>query len=233
MESGESGKLQLEFAKFAKFARPPSKLNSTAISENVPLRRSSKMELGTPGESTMNSVELKRLLQQSAFIFSDPKIQKIDQLKMVLNDLEYSLSCIQKQIDNVDLQVYAVSYVWCWLLVGVSILQMAFFYYCIFHVEWLGWDIMEPLTYSALIVSWVAAMRFYGKVKKPRNFENIFGFRQMYYFNRFPMVRLRYNNLLESKIDVENDIKYLRKNVEFYKNGAKETVLHNLVELKI
>jgi hypothetical protein len=152
---------------------------------------------------------------------------------MLLNDLEYSLLCIQKQIDTVDSQVDVVARVWCWVLVGVSVLQMAFFYYCIFWVEWLGWDIMEPLTYSCLIVSWLAGMRFYVKVGKSRSFENIFSFRQLYYFNRHPMVRLRYNNLLESKIDVENDIKYLRKNVEFYKNGAKETVLHNLVELKI
>lgn len=110
---------------------------------------------------------------------------------------------------------------------------MAFFYYCIFHVEWLGWDIMEPLTYSALIVSWLCAMRFYLKVKKPRSFENIFNFRQMYYFNRHPMTRLRYNNLIESKLDVENDVKYLRKNIDFFNNGSKETVLNNLVSLKI
>jgi hypothetical protein len=40
VKSGESGKLPLKFVGFAKFARPPSKLNSTAISENLPLRRS-------------------------------------------------------------------------------------------------------------------------------------------------------------------------------------------------
>ena len=45
-ESGESGKLPLKFVGFAKFARPPSKLNSTAISENLPLRRSTKVKLG-------------------------------------------------------------------------------------------------------------------------------------------------------------------------------------------
>jgi hypothetical protein len=47
VESGESGKLPLKFVGFAKFIVPPSKINSTAISENLPLRRSSKMTLGT------------------------------------------------------------------------------------------------------------------------------------------------------------------------------------------
>jgi hypothetical protein len=30
-------------------------------------------------DATMTSVQLKRLLQQSALIFSDPKIRKVDQ----------------------------------------------------------------------------------------------------------------------------------------------------------
>ena len=50
MKSGESGKLPLKFVGFAEFARPGSELNSTAISENLPLRRSSKMTLGTEAE---------------------------------------------------------------------------------------------------------------------------------------------------------------------------------------
>ena len=55
MESGESGKLPLKFVGFAKLARPPSKLNSTAISENLPLKCSSKMTLGNHGHHTVNN----------------------------------------------------------------------------------------------------------------------------------------------------------------------------------
>jgi hypothetical protein len=49
VESGESGELPLKFVGFDKFARTPSRLNSIAISENLPLRRSSKMTLGSKG----------------------------------------------------------------------------------------------------------------------------------------------------------------------------------------
>ena len=48
-ESRESDKLPLKFVGFDKFGGPPSELNSTAISENLPLRRSSKMTLGKGG----------------------------------------------------------------------------------------------------------------------------------------------------------------------------------------
>ena len=37
MESGESDKLPLKFVGFAKFALPPSKLNSIVISGNLPI----------------------------------------------------------------------------------------------------------------------------------------------------------------------------------------------------
>ena len=46
MGCGESGKLTLEFGGFDLFARPAEGLNSTAISEDLPLRRSSKITLG-------------------------------------------------------------------------------------------------------------------------------------------------------------------------------------------
>ena len=49
MGSGESGKLPLEFVGFGKLAWLTSKLNSSAVSENLVLRRSSKMTLGTIG----------------------------------------------------------------------------------------------------------------------------------------------------------------------------------------
>ena len=64
MKSAESGKLPLKFVGFAKFKRPPSKLNSNAISENLPLRRSSKMTLGRNADSRSNS--------QPECVFEDP-----------------------------------------------------------------------------------------------------------------------------------------------------------------
>ena len=57
VESGESYKLPLKFVGFAKLARPPSKLNSTASSENSPLRRSSKMTLGNSAGVRLGEVK--------------------------------------------------------------------------------------------------------------------------------------------------------------------------------
>ena len=51
-ESGEIWRIRqitAEILGFAKFSRPPDKLNSTAISENLILRSCSKMTLGSKG----------------------------------------------------------------------------------------------------------------------------------------------------------------------------------------
>ena len=57
VKSGESGKLTLKFVGFVKFAWPPSKLNSTASSENSPIRRYSKITLGSRDGLTVNKTE--------------------------------------------------------------------------------------------------------------------------------------------------------------------------------
>jgi hypothetical protein len=57
-------------------------------------------------------------------------------------------------------------------LVGHAV-QWTFFYYCIFHVEWLGWDIMEPITYSLEVIKFLFALRFFNKYKKDKNFTNM------------------------------------------------------------
>ena len=65
MESGESGKLSLKFVGFVGFARAPDELNSTAVFENLPLRRSEKMTLGTHGQGLDSRVNGKIIWEQA------------------------------------------------------------------------------------------------------------------------------------------------------------------------
>lgn len=51
-------------------------------------------------------------------------------------------------------------------LLTLTVMQFSFFYYCIFQVPWLGWDIMEPITYSVEILKFLFALRFFYKYKK-------------------------------------------------------------------
>ena len=76
MESRESGKLPLKFVGFAKFSRPPSELNSTANSENLPLRRSSKITLGTSGREDELLEKKKKMTEEGDPFMTRAKLGK-------------------------------------------------------------------------------------------------------------------------------------------------------------
>lgn len=50
---------------------------------------------------------------------------------------------------------------------------MVSFAYMIFFVDWLGWDIIEPLTYSVGVFYTLLGIRFYRKYKTDRTLSNI------------------------------------------------------------
>jgi len=58
-------------------------------------------------------------------------------------------------------------------VVGLTIAHLGGFGYMIFGVEWLGWDIIEPLTFSVSTVYLLLALRFYRKHQKDRNISSI------------------------------------------------------------
>jgi hypothetical protein len=39
----------------------------------------------------------------------------------------------------------------------------------IFFVDWLGWDIIEPITFSVSCLYLILALRFYRKFRRDRN----------------------------------------------------------------
>lgn len=56
-----------------------------------------------------------------------------------------------------------------WIVIGISAVHVVSFGYMIFGVEWLGWDIIEPLTFSVATLYMLIALRFYRKFYKDRN----------------------------------------------------------------
>lgn len=59
------------------------------------------------------------------------------------------------------------------MAVLVTLLHLVSFGYMIFGVDWLGWDIVEPLTYTAGVVYTLIGIRFYRKYKVDRSSEHI------------------------------------------------------------
>ena len=53
--------------------------------------------------------------------------------------------------------------------IALTAAHLGVFGYMIFGVEWLGWDITEPLTFSVGALYTLMGLRFYRKFQKDRN----------------------------------------------------------------
>lgn len=56
---------------------------------------------------------------------------------------------------------------------ALTIAHLGGFGYMIFGVEWLGWDIIEPLTFSVSTLYLLLALRFYRRHQKDRSATSI------------------------------------------------------------
>lgn len=57
--------------------------------------------------------------------------------------------------------------------IGVTATHILSFGYMIFFVDWLGWDIIEPLTFSVGSIYFLLALRFFRKFRRDRAPETI------------------------------------------------------------
>ena len=60
-----------------------------------------------------------------------------------------------------------------WGAIAVTTVHVTSFGYMIFFVDWLGWDIIEPLTYTVGVLYSLLGIRFYRKFKADRTSDNI------------------------------------------------------------
>ena len=80
-----------------------------------------------------------------------------------------------------------------------------------------SWDIMEPITYSASLLSLALAMRFYYRYSQNRGPEGILTIAKQSWLKKHGNVSLRYNRLLESKQRSIKEMKYLDQSIDYFK----------------
>lgn len=167
---------------------------------------------------TLTFSETMNLLRNSTRTLSEPKRRFVQQLQFKQLDLEENLANIQKEIEKVENQAEKRILLYLYLLIILSLAQFFVFYYTIFEVEWLGWDIMEPLTYTVEIIGVAIAMRFYLKYGVNRNFAGILNLHKQRFITRNPALRFRYSKLKDNLKDVESELKYVQKSIKFYQS---------------
>lgn len=167
---------------------------------------------------TFNFSKTMELLRNSSRTLSEPKRQFIQELKFKQLDLEENLSNIEEEIQKVESMAERRILFYLYMLILLSLAQIFVFYYCIFEVEWLGWDIMEPITYTVDIIGVAVAMRFYLKYGINRNFQGILNLHKQKFITKNPALRFRYTKLQDNLVDVQNELKYVEKSIKFYQS---------------
>ena len=90
--------------------------------------------------------------------------------------------------------------------------QFGISYYAIYQVEWLGWDLLEPLTYTVAQGLFVVGVGFYCRYTKDVSYQDQ---------SEFFMTRFRRKLYLKKGFE-ENRLKFLEKELEKINAGIAE-----------
>lgn len=82
----------------------------------------------------------------------------------------------------------------------------------------LGWDIMEPLTYSFELLTVLVAMRFYYKYRTLRGLDQIIKTKREKYVNKNPSLKFRVTKLLKTEEQLEKEGQYISKSIQYFKH---------------
>ena len=97
--------------------------------------------------------------------------------------------------------------------------EMCLGYYVIYEVSWLGWDLVEPLTYTIGQFYFLCSIYFYSKTKRAEGYTSLWNYlnshyrEKVYKKKRFEYMRLGYmKNQLE---EVSKKIEELERRKNF------------------
>lgn len=147
------------------FFQPETKLGSEAhINELLGVGRMLKLITDKDGDKV--SEEFLRLIE-SIFEKTAKDKQNLHHLKTLHFHIASELERLEKIKTNLDKRATSRVTMYLFLLFAVLVFQTALFYHMIFNVEYLGWDLVEPVTF--LFSSIVFILGIFSYVKFHRN----------------------------------------------------------------
>jgi len=177
--------------------------------------------IDSSGKNELTVTEFKQYLKSANQTLIEPIFTELNHYAHQLSDREVTLRLLEKERQEILEVSEKGSFFYIYLLLGLSVFQFVFFYYTIFHVDWLGWDIMEPLTYTVEVLNVLVAMRFYHKYRSVRGLDQIIKNSRERYINRHPSLKFRFAKLTKNVEDINTEKNYISKSVEYYKSRQR------------
>lgn len=105
--------------------------------------------LKAAGKEEFTSDEVKELMTQSLRLFSNDIFKKEEiPLAITVQKIRDELNTLEAKKAIVDYRAHRRTRFFFTMLSGTIFSQLTLSYYGIFMVDWLGWDLIEPLTYT-------------------------------------------------------------------------------------
>lgn len=96
-------------------------------------------------------------------------------LKNSVTEIDKEIKAISKKEDEIIKQVRFRSTLICSGMFSLLAGQWSFFYYTIYEVDWLGWDLMEPITFTVGQSSFIFSLIYYLKTNTTQSYESMLG----------------------------------------------------------
>ena len=116
-----------------------------------------------------------------------------------VNDIDIQLQIINQNEEEITRKTQRRSNLFCGLGLSFLTAQWGFFYYTIYEVDWLGWDLMEPITYTVGQAGFIYSLYYYLATMQNHGYETM--------LSRFEFQKKQY--LLRQKGVDTGRIKYL------------------------
>jgi hypothetical protein len=91
-------------------------------------------------------------------------------LRNTVSEIDAQISAIRKKEEEILKKIRFKSKMYCGGILGLLAAQWGFFYYTIYEVDWLGWDLMEPITFTVGQSSFVLSLYYYLKTQTPQTY---------------------------------------------------------------
>eukprot|EP01017_Pseudomicrothorax_dubius_P042870 TRINITY_DN7058_c0_g1_i1.p1 TRINITY_DN7058_c0_g1~~TRINITY_DN7058_c0_g1_i1.p1 ORF type:complete len:372 (+),score=99.74 TRINITY_DN7058_c0_g1_i1:35-1150(+) len=152
--------------------------------------------LGLKSASAYTDKEINEVLQAALANYGHDFERNIEELTHRLNEVESTIAELERERETIEEGPRRRIHLYLWGIVGLSIVHIISFYYMIFHVDWLGWDIIEPLTYSIAQFSVFLVILYWARFGKARSVEAI--------IKNFVERKINGNKLLRKRFELLN-----------------------------
>jgi hypothetical protein len=121
-------------------------------------------------QAPRNKQDLDAAVLRAVENFREETVAKVERLQARISALQAQISTLEvakSRLDRkIDRRITAYS------LLGLSFMtaQWSWFFYTIYMVEWLGWDLMEPLTYSVGQAGFLLGVWSFVRFRTPNSF---------------------------------------------------------------